>query len=79
MTSVNQKKKARLIATISVLSLIVIAALCFVFGYAMSEGWEVVGAWFTSKYATLTIIAVVFVVVAVIFFYFFKKDKEDFR
>ena len=79
MISVNQKKKAKKIAVLGVVALIVVAALCFLFGFAMSEGWEVVGAWFTSKWATLTIIAIAFVLVALVFYYFHIKDKEDFR
>lgn len=79
MTSITSVKKEKRIAILSVLALIAIAALCFVLGFGIGEGWEAVGAWFTSKWATLTIIAVVFVVVALIFGYFFAKDREDFR
>ena len=79
MISIKQKKKATRIAIISVLALLIVAALCFVFGFAISEGWGAVAAWFTSKWAALTIIAVVFVVVALIFLFFAAKDKEDFK
>lgn len=79
MTSIKQKKKAKKMAIIGVLSLIVVAALCFVFGFAIAEGWQAVGAWFKSKWAVLTIIAITIVVIALVFYYFRVKDKEDFR
>lgn len=79
MTSIKEKKKAKRIAVLSILAILVIAALCFVFGYAIAEGWETVGAWFTSKYAVLTIIAIAVVIIGGILFYFFNKDKEDFK
>ena len=79
MTSIGQKKKAKRIAILSVIALLVVAALCFVFGYAISEGWGAVAAWFTSKWATMTLVAVIFVIVALVFAYFHFKDKEDFK
>lgn len=79
MTNITSVKKKKRIAILGVLALIAIAALCFVLGFGIGEGWEAVGAWFTSKWATLTIIAVAFVVIALIFGYFFAKDREDFR
>ena len=79
MTSVNQKKRAKRIAILSILILLLVAALCFVFGFAISEGWGAVAAWFTSKWAILTIIAASFVVVGLVTLYFKIKDKEDFK
>ena len=78
MISAKEKTRKRRIASISILSVLLVAILCFVFGYAIAEGWEAVGAWFTSKWATLTIVAVAVVVAFLIYFMFAVKDKEDF-
>ena len=72
-------KKAKLISIISILSLLVVAALCFVFGYAMAEGWEAVGAWFTSKWAVLTVVALSVIAIAAMAIIPALKDKESFK
>ena len=79
MTNLKKKLKAKRIAIISALIVLLVAALCFLFGFAIANGWESVAKWFTSKWAVLTIIAVAFVVVALVFGYFHFKDKEDFK
>lgn len=75
----NEKKKTKIKAGIAILSLLVIAILCFLFGFAISEGWEAVGAWFTSKWAVMTIVAVSCVAIIAVFLLFFVKDREDFK
>lgn len=79
MTSIKQKKKAKRIAILSAIGVLLVAGLCFLFGYAIAEGWETVGRWFTSKWAVLTIITIGFVLAALAFLYFHFKDKEDFK
>ena len=79
MTSIGQKKKAKRIAVLSILGVLFVACLCFVFGFAISEGWEAVGRWFTSKWATLTVVFVVIFTLAMLTVYFNLKDKEDFK
>lgn len=79
MISVKQKKRAKRIAILSILILLLVAALCFVFGYAISEGWGAVAAWFTGQWALLTIIAATLVVIGLVLLYFKIKDKEDFK
>lgn len=79
MTSLNQKKKAKRMAIIGVLCVLLVVALCFVFGFAIAEGWGAVLAWFTSKWATLVIIFAVVVIGILVYAFFAVKDKEDFK
>lgn len=79
MTSINKVKKRKRIAILSTLALLLIAVVCFVVGFGISEGWQAVAAWFTSKWATLAVIAVLGAVMALVYAYFAVKDKEDFK
>lgn len=75
----TSKKKAKRIAVLSIVAVLVVAALCFVFGYAISEGWETVGKWFTSKWAVLVFIALALVAIGLVYLWFGAKDREDFK
>ena len=79
MISIGQKRKAQRIAILSVGALLFVAVLCFVFGFAIAEGWEAVGRWFTSKWAALAIVAVAVVAIGLVYAYFALKDHKDFR
>ena len=48
----KKRKKLNLFFVISILLLIVGCGL-FALGYGISEGWDVVANWFTSKWAVL--------------------------
>lgn len=61
------------------LALLLVAAMCFVFGFAISEGWDAVARWFTSKWATLTVVALGLAVMVLLSAYFSIKDRKDFR
>lgn len=78
MTNPNARRNKR-IAIISTLCLLVVAALCFVFGFAISEGWEAVARWFTSKWATLTVVCFLLGVMILLSALFSIRDKKDFR
>jgi len=79
MTSVKQRRKTKRVAVIAIGGLLLVAVLCFVFGFAISEGWEAVGRWFTSKWAALSLIAIGVVAFALVFAYFRLKDAKDFK
>ena len=79
MISLKERNKRRRIAALSVLSVLVVAILCLVFGFAIAEGWETVWAWFKSPYATLLVVFVAVVAAFAIYFLFGAKDKEDFK
>lgn len=49
------KKKTFLIVSIIIVCL---GILAFVLAYGLSKGWDVVGAWFSSKYAIILYIVV---------------------
>ena len=73
----TKKAKRRAIAGLIALVLVIVA--CFIVGFGIGEGWEVVGKWFTSKWATLTVITVALFLVVLSYFYTTAKDKEDFK
>ena len=79
MTSLNQKKKAKRLAILGALGVLLVVALCFVFGFAIADGWGAVLAWFTSKWATLVIVFVAVIAILLIYALFVTKDKEDFK
>lgn len=78
MSRMTRKQKKR-IAIASTIGLLLVAVTCFVVGYGISEGWEAVAAWFTSKWATLAVISVLVVTFVLIYAFFAVKDREDFR
>lgn len=75
----NEARKAKRITILGVLGLLLVAIVCFVLGFGISEGWEVVGAWFTSKWATLTIVAVSLLILVLVTLYFNIRDKEGLK
>ena len=77
--SKGEKVRKKRIAILSILILLVCAAACFIVGFGISEGWEAVGAWFHSKWATLTVVCVLFVGVALLYAFFALQDRKDFR
>lgn len=77
--SVGERNRKKRIAVMSVLILLVVAALCFVFGFAIAEGWQAVGAWFTSKWATLTVVSGLIAIIALLYAFFAMQDRKDFR
>ena len=77
--SKGEKVRKKRIAILSVLILLVFAAACFIVGFGISEGWEAVGAWFHSKWATLTVVCVLFIAVALLYAFFALQDRKDFR
>ena len=50
-------KKSKLFLIVAGLSMI-LGIAAFVVAYGISDGWEAVGAWFTSKYAILLYIGI---------------------
>lgn len=79
MTSIGQRTRTKRIALIGVLSVLIVAVACFVLGYGLSEGWQAVAAWFTSKWATLALVGGIVVIGLLLVGIFFVKDKEDFK
>lgn len=77
--SLSEKRAHKRIAIASVLGVLVVVALCFVFGFAIAEGWDAVARWFTSKWATLTVVSFLIVVMALLYAFFAIKDRKDFR
>lgn len=74
-----KKRKAKRIAILSFMGVLVFAALCFVFGFAIADGWGAVFAWFTSKWATLVVVVFFLALIGFGGLYFSLRDKEDFK
>lgn len=79
MTSIWKKKKAKRIAILSIGGVLLISILCFVLGYGLGEGWDSVARWFTSKWATLAVVAIVVVFAVLSYAFCTVKDKETFK
>lgn len=77
--SLSEKRRNKRIAIMVVLCTIVAVAVCFVLGFGLSEGWEVVGAWFTSKWATLTVVSLLITGMVLLYGFFAIRDRKDFR
>lgn len=77
--SVGERRRAKRIAIMSVLAVLVVACLCFVVGFGISEGWGAVAAWFTSKWATLVVVSVLIAAMALLYAFFSVQDKRDFK
>lgn len=75
----KEAKKAKRITILGVLGLLLVAAICFIVGFGISEGWAAVGAWFTSKWATLTVVAVSLLSLVLVTLYFNLRDKEGLK
>lgn len=68
--------KAKVIAISLVAAFAIIGIACFVFGYGLSEGWEVVLAWFSSKWATMVYLIILIVAVVSIWIFHYLKVKK---
>jgi H+/Cl- antiporter ClcA len=69
--SKKKYKKSKLFI-IAVGIALVLGTLAFVFAYGIGKGWDVVAAWFSSKYAFLLYVGVGVYLLFVI--WFFVKD-----
>lgn len=56
---------------------LLIGLTALVLGYGLSDGWEVVLAWFTSKYAMYVYVGLGFYVILILYIIVLSQKYED--
>lgn len=71
------KTKSGKITIISTTVFLLIGITALVLGYGLSEGWHVVLAWFTSKWAMYVYVGIGFYVLIILHIIILSKKYED--
>ena len=71
------KSKGGKITIIGTTVFLLIGLLALVLGYGLSEGWEVVLAWFTSRYAMYVYVGLGFYVILILYIIVLSQKYEE--
>ena len=75
----NPSRKGQVIAVCGSAFLLVCAGLAIMFSVAITDGWEAVGAWFTSRYAMVVYLCGALFGLVIVTYFSLRKGKKDGR
>lgn len=73
----NNKGKSAIVASIGSIAFLILGIACFACGYGFSLGWDVVLAWFSSRYALLVYVFLALWLFIASYLIYWGKLHED--